>query len=237
MLARELEPQWLGDWSPGTSIPADSFMASRVVFYPGSGTDGQPVKFFGSRHLARCFIYVDYGITREHIERELLAHPFAGYRILGRVPASEHDLSPGGWTQHLRGDEVGTPPFPVVRPYALFVVLERDADRDDAHGPRRLCVLFLCADGVAAYDALFCQGDGNRALAVVLQDHGFGGNYTTFGRGGALEMLASRTDSAPQLLLIAENTDPWEGYRPVESEQAEPGGVHGHVRRLWERAG
>ena len=67
-------------------------------------------------------------------------------------------------------------------------ILQRESGLNDAHGPSRLAILFLGADAIATYDALFCQGDGTRSpYVVVLQDHGFGGNYDSFGEGGTLE--------------------------------------------------
>lgn len=91
MTTKEDMPRWLRDWAPGSKTSMTGFFASRVVFYPGSGTDGQPVKFFGSRRVAHCFIYADYGIARDHVLRELgeAGHPFAGYRSAGRTELRE----------------------------------------------------------------------------------------------------------------------------------------------------
>jgi hypothetical protein len=40
-------------------------------------------------------------------------------------------------------------------------MLERKPEYDEAHGPKRLVVLFIFADAIATYDALFCQA-GNK---------------------------------------------------------------------------
>jgi hypothetical protein len=40
-------------------------------------------------------------------------------------------------------------------------MLERKPEYDEAHGPKRLAVLFLFSDGIATYEALFCQA-GNK---------------------------------------------------------------------------
>lgn len=213
------------------------FFASRVVFYPGSGTDGQPVQFFGSRHAAHCFVYADYGITRDHVIRELgeAGHPFAGYVSAGHRELLANDLTPNGWVPHIKPRAAAQGPTAPVRPYAFVEILERRPGFDDAHGPQRLAILFLCADGVAAYDALFCQVNATAPYAVVLQDHGFGGNWTRFGQGGALEELATNTGRLPQFLLVAANTDVWDGYSAIDGATLGGGGMHGYERQLWKR--
>lgn len=231
----EKTPVWLEKWSPGHTFNLADFFASRVVLYPGSGTDGQPVKFFGSRHAAHCFVYVDYGIPRNHVERELGAsgHPFAGYYGVGRAEIRQGDLTPNGWVPHMRSERAFNGPLIPEAPYAFIEILQRKVDFGGDHGPKRLAILFICADGVAAYDALFCQSTSRAPFAVILQDHGWGGNWTKFGRGGGLEQLARRTGRLPQFLLVAENTEPWDGYSAVEGYAEGGGGMHNFVRQLW----
>ena len=236
LMTPESLPGWLRDWKPGGTLAMKEFFASRVVFYPGSGTDGQPVKFFGSRHVAHCFVYVDYGISRHHVEQELgeSGHPFIGYRGIGHVHLTERDLTPEGWVPHLPL-ELSPNYRAIERPYAFLRILERKSGFDDGHGPQRLALLILCSDAIAAYDALWCQtgSQPTAPYAVVLQDHGWGGNYTTFGQGGRLEALASSTGRLPQVLFVAENTRPWSGYEPVEGEAEGGGGMHGFWRQIW----
>lgn len=230
-------PLWLRDWCPGHQIRAEDFFAYRVVFYPGSGTDGQPVKFFGSPHAAHSFVFADYGVTKDHLLQELGddGRPFAGYRSAGRTELSESDLTPSGWTPHIHSHDVPLSSIRQGEPYGFIEILERRDGFDDSHGPKRLAILFLWADGVAAYDALFCQSQAKPSFAIVLQDHGVGGNWTTFGRGGSLEQLASTTGRFPEFLLVADNTLAWNGYSVVEGADASRGGMHNNERRLWRR--
>jgi len=97
-------------------------------------------------------------------------------------------------------------------------------------------VLFLFADGIAAYDALFCQDRGRRApFLVLLHDHGFGGNYDRFGRNGLLERIADRAGVLPDYLFVAENTDAWRGYARCSDFPGNVGGATPTIRRLWRR--
>lgn len=237
MIPTEKLPGWLDTWSPGSPFSSGDFFNSRVVYYPGSGTDGQPVLVFGSRHAAHCFVFVDYGITKSHILRELgsAGHPFAGYQSVGRIDVAERELTPSGWVPHVRPVAAQRPPTQVVSPYAFMEILERAEGFNEQHGPKRLALLFLAAEGVAAYDALFCQAHGRAPFAIVLQDHGFGGNWTRFGCEGALEHLAVTTERLPEYLLVATNTRAWTGYAPIDGDVTGGGGMHGFNRQVYRR--
>lgn len=242
-------PAWLAQFRKGDPFPREQFFASRVVFYPGCGTDGHAVRVFGSTHSAHCFVYVDYHLPRSEIEEQLATSPddpamglvapferaalerlyqrldrwgsvtrFRGYVTLDRIELRESDITPGGWTPHIRADEIprhlADQARPTLAPFAFLEVLQREPGYDETHGPRRLAVLFLGADGIATYDALFCQGSGHRPpFAILLHDHGFGGNYDSFGGGGLLERIAIRCGVFPEWLLVAKHTEPWDGFR------------------------
>lgn len=239
---REDIPAWLDNFQDGGPFSRQEFFGSRVVYYPGSGTDGHPVKLFGSTHSAHCFVYADYGVPRSALEAEL-GHPKYGFRgdhTLSRLQLRETDLVPRGWTSHIHAGEVPQDRYHfgavAAAPFGFLEVLERDRECDDNHGARRLAILFLGADGIAAYDALFCQELGHSPpFAVVLQDHGFGGNYNWFGRGGLLERISRDCHVFPRWLLVADNTAPWQGFGRVPDVHGDPGGMHAHVRFLYER--
>jgi len=232
-------PQWLHDFRPQDKFDRTNFFKSRVVYYPGSGTDGHAVKLFGSSHSAHCFMYVDYLMSQSQIEEEL-AHTspkydrrFNGYHSLARCPVSMQELVPEGWTQHINAINTLCTP---VYPYAFLEVLERNENLDASHGAKRLAILFLGADGIASYDALFCQKSGTAAPFVVLvTDNGFGGNYDSFGGGGLLEELASTFKIYPEFLMVADNSIPWKGYSKLTSLDGEEGGMHSHTRYLFVR--
>lgn len=240
---REDIPAWLDQFRDGAPFPRQEFFGSRVVYYPGSSTDGHPVKVFGSTHSAHSFVYADYGATQSSLKAEL-GHPrygFRGYHTLARLQLLESDLTPRGWTAHAHVGEVTKDRYRfaaavAAAPFGFLEILERDRELDDNHGARRLAILFLGADGIAAYDALFCQKLGHSLpFAVVLQDHGFGGNYDRFGRDSLLERIARECDVVPRWLLVAKNTVPWHGFWKVPDVDGDPGGMHNHLRFLHER--
>ena len=93
------------------------------------------------------------------------------------------DLFPGIWIapyQYPKGN------FAIAPPYGFLEILDRSPTLGDDHGALRLAILFIGVDGIAAFDALFCQGNFRKDQFVVLQDHGFGGNYDHFGTSGLM---------------------------------------------------
>lgn len=238
----EIMPEWLLKFESGSSFPREEFLGSRIVFYPGSGTDGHAVKVFGSTHSAHCFVYADYAVGRHDLERVLddQAKNFKGYQTFCRLKLNVEDLVPEGWTPHIKTQELPRMAHQISREksnsYGFLEILERTEDFDQNHGPERLAVIFLGADGIAAYDALFCQTNSFiPPYSLILQDHGFGGNYDRFGKGGLLEKVAMRTNVYPEWILCADNTRPWSDYSPVPGVVGDPGGNHNNLRRLYGR--
>lgn len=232
----EPQPDWLAEFRPGDGFDP-RFFESRTVYYPGSGFDGQPVALFNSTRAAHCFIYVDYGVERNALERELddVRHGFAGYHQIDRVEVQKSDLAPNGWTAHVRPRNESRSAWDAnAAPFAFLEILERDAGTPEAHGARRIAILFLFADGIAAYDAMFCQVGSHRPpYAVILRDHGWGGNYDRFGAGGLMEDLIDECGVRPDWLLVDKNTGAWRGYVQIPGVDGQERGIHGGVRYLF----
>jgi hypothetical protein len=214
------ELNWLNSFDPAAAVNIseliDNFLNEYIVYYPGSGQDGSAVKFFNEANAATCFLYVDYMMTQEALERDLKHEGFRGYVSIARLNVTERDIGAGKWTQHLSPGEVDYK-FQPVESYAFLEILEKQDVK--VPGAPRLAILFLSADGHAAYDALFCQEDSGRVppFCIVAQDHGFGGNWSDFGAGGALETIANRAGSFPKFLLVGNNTNAWRGYERCEN--------------------
>lgn len=237
---REHLPEWLSLHASGRMFDRSAFFGSQVVYYPGAGYDGQPVKLFGSAHASHAFVYADRAYTEDEIRRRLEPnHPghFTGYHVAVTERISERQLIPNHWQPSANRPTNRPSQYPsLALSWAELAVLDRDDDRDDEHGVRRLAVLFMKCDGFAAYDALFCQGAGTPVpFGVLLQDYGFGGNYDRFGGGGLLEQITRAANAFPPYLLIGDNTTPWQGYGPITDVPPETGGTPSHARSLYRR--
>ena len=229
-------PDWLQN--PPFEFNRLEFFNSRTVYYPGSGSDGYPVKACARAHAAHTFVYVDCGMSLETIRNHLCwvgDRGFRGYSVEYHEKVLESHLRPGGWTPHI-DLRSGQHSCDRITPYALYVVLKRNDENNDSHGPKRLAILFIGGDGYATYDALYCQGDGtNSPYIVVVVDHGFGGDFISwFGAGGLLEEISYKCGVFPDKLIVGNNRDPWSGYVDSNAEP-EKGGMHGDCRRLYYR--
>ena len=233
---RELYPNWL-KYTP-TPFDRDNFFSSRNVFYPGSGNDGQPVKFCAQAHAAHTFVYVDYRIDRETIGKRLYdpQDKFLGYSIYYEEELTESDLVPKGWNPHISYAQI---PYYQNRineiefvPFALYMVLERDDGYDEDHGPKRIAGLFIGGEGFATFDKLYCQKyEVADPYLILIQDYAFGHEIKgqKFGRGGLLETIAHKCNKRPTWLLVGETSAPWDEYD--DSGAAPKRGGEGRIRR------
>ena len=69
--ARSGTAPWVAGKPKSAPVRPRAFFASRTVYCPGSGDDGQPVKFCPLSHSARCFISVDQAIRHETLYEHL----------------------------------------------------------------------------------------------------------------------------------------------------------------------
>jgi hypothetical protein len=191
------------------------FFTSQIVYYPGSGNDGSPVRLFNTAGAADCFLYVDYMLERDVLLKQIGSRGFKGYHTCSRIELEPADFGVKRWSPHLTSTEMRKAIQPTVEPYGFLEILEKTDLRVPGH--ERLAILFMCADGHAAYDALFCQPDSpSPPFAMVIQDHGFGGNWSEFGNGGALHMIAMRAGIVPELMLVGDNSLSWAGFARIE---------------------
>jgi hypothetical protein len=243
MYERERVPEWLNNYSKDSNFNCSEFFKSRVVFYPGSGNDGHAVEVFGASHSAHCFVYSDYMLGEDSILDDLNSkhRSLKGYNTFAIESVNQTEISPSNWRSHLTETQrqlviEGFSRFFRRSPpqaYGMFVVFERDEQFDNTHGPERLAILFLGADGHATFDALFCQDNQTPPFAVLLQDHGFGGNYCDFGEGGIMQNIASRTNRLPKYLLVSSCTKEWPDYELVNGLEPTHGGWASFQRNLF----
>ncbi len=179
-------PTWLRDLSP-ENMARNPFPLRKLLkdslYYPASGFDGDPVRWLAGNFLS--FIYVDYGNSRAELLNELRERGFLGYRPVGMREVSERELTPKGWKRerptYFEEDPGGNREGMIQEAFCQWFVFERGDEFFDEHGPERFSLLYLCADGVAAFQALYlANGAVPKAVAVIQPGHAFGGNYTDF---------------------------------------------------------
>ena len=192
-----------------TEFPLNEILQDSL-YYPASGFDGEPIRFLsGNIH---SFIYVDYGKTEDEFNDEIANHGFYGYKLILSRDVKEKELTPHGWDQTplSRVDEDGGRREWIYRnwikkPFAKWLVFQREAGFDNKHGAEKFSFLHLCADGVATFQALYIS---NRsfplAIAVIQPGHGYGGNWTNFENptGILARSVLNNPAGKPEILLF-----------------------------------
>lgn len=235
----EKMPIWLWEYEKGKPVSFSNIMAGRVAFYPGSGYDGTLIKVGNKSRAVHSFLYVDYGLGKDDLIKHL-AEPNSiyGYHSIGRIEWSEKDILANGQYPLNVNKRPRTPykgPFKSdEKPYCFTEIMERNSDKEEAFGAKRFAVTFLFADGIATYYQLFCMEYKKAPWIFLLQDHGFGGNYDKFGKGGLLDAIITKNGIRPQFVICASNTRIWDGYNTITEIPPIDDGVH-HLRRLYRK--
>lgn len=216
-------PDWIRGVPEFTQETKNIFFQSRVVFYPGAGEDGHAIKLFNSSRSAFCFVYADqsgcaYGSAP------------TGYRVVRDQAISKNDfkrlLSPGERRVRFNGPQPWR---------ARWLVFQRKAEYGDDHGHEYIALLYIGGEAFTVYSELWVRS-GIAPYAILIVDHGFGGNFTGYRFGGDQSPMygwASEQNNWPHWLLVSELTEPWPGYQCVSNESV--GGMHNDRRFLYRR--
>ena len=231
---KEEMPDWLKSFHDGDKVPFAEVMSGRIGYYPGCGSDGQLIKLGNLSHSLHAYLYVDYTMEREEVMDNLSGpHSIRGYHVIGTIEYNKEDILPHGSYAFstIRSPQMDPGTFRSDW-YCVMCIWERDNDRSRAWGAQRLATIFLCDDAIETYYQLFVKQYCKVPWILLLQDHGLGLNYDRFGRGGLLDEIIIRNNAYPPLVLLAEHTSIWQGYRPADCIP-DRGGMHNVFRYLY----
>lgn len=174
-------------------VPMDDLLKDSL-YYPASRTDGRPIKLCNTvwRRLGvDSFVYCDFDLS----VGEFLAdtHTMHGYHVFASRRIAPSEYVPEGWRLEMVPEDGngrrrywdsflghGGPAHE-----ACWVVFERDADMTPVHGPDRLSVLYVCGEGLATFQQLYCSRGIAPKMLCFIQCWGFAGNWTDFSACGA----------------------------------------------------
>ena len=179
------ETDWLSRVDPA-AVREAAFPLHEVLrdslYYPSSGFDGDPIRYLAGNVIS--FIYVDYGQSRDDFHAALSSPGFRGYEIIANRDVTEQELTPHGWAPSFPSSAHKSPSKYqdwMKTPFCSWTILQRCDDVPASHGPHRFSLLYLCADGVAAFQALYTANNASPAIVAIIQPgHGFGANWTNF---------------------------------------------------------
>ncbi len=202
-----------------------------VLYYPGCGSDYGPLLHFSQTEQVSIAVYVDYLMTRSRIVDMLCdLHRAAGLQAvnptLTTLRASDLGMTEWRdfWPKTERGLMFGKPD----RAFGVTCELQLQPDRQTR-------LIFLCTEAHQTYCNLL--NTTLRPSMVVLQDHGFGGNWQDFGdEDSPMYLVAHECRALPQRLFVAKgSTRPWPGYRRSGPDLLLEGQMHRHQRAVYER--
>lgn len=197
-------PRWLRDLDPATiargPLPWLDRLAAGALAYPGADLDGSPVRQLNG--VLHSYIFMDYMTRPADLEAELTrpratGTGFAHHRLVGRAgfdPAPVLARAPGS-ARH-----PAAPRWATQAPWGLWAVYEDT--RPERRG-ERFSFLFL---GTEAHEAMAALFPRRGPAAVVVQEHGFGGNCHPSHAEPILE-LSRRWERPAELLITGDH--PW----------------------------
>lgn len=194
-----------------------------VLYYPGAGTDFGPLQHFALNMDLAVAVYVDYLIKPDMIQ-DILRRFSATMPELQRV--SPRDMSCHAWADFWPDDSRSLLFAKPSRAFGFMCDLH-------IHPERSTRLIYLATEGHKTYQNLL--GTRLQPDLVVLQDHGFGGNWRDFGGFSPMYRMARAASALPPLLFSAgENTRVWPGYQAIGEPLLLRGQMHQYERRLYQ---
>ena len=135
------------------------------AYYAGSNDDGFPMKvcnkMWGDLGI-NSFVYCDFFFTREEIKSGVLG-VIAGYNLVNERWLGQEEFIPREWSLNLYStpkekylDRFWTD-GPEPEHFAVWRIYKRTIHKDDSHGPEWLSFLYVCGEGFATYQQLYCH--------------------------------------------------------------------------------
>ncbi len=223
-------PKWLTS-ATQRSVDATPFPIKDILenslYYPASRVDVGPIRYLAGTIYS--FIYVDYGVSSDELEREIHGADFSNYTIATRRDVNMEEIAPHGWPQ-IRPARRG---YKILEPYTHgpCPILECRSDEDPLQYARVMAqpfarwfimeskkghhfsLLFVCTEGVSAFQAMYCTNKAKPHTVAIISSDGFACNWTRFGEPERLfgRLALNNTAGAPPYVLT--NHVPWPQYR------------------------
>jgi hypothetical protein len=184
---------------------------TKSVFYPSCGFDGRPIKHLGSHFSS--FVYVDYLCSVEELDAEVVRNPFTGYEIVHDQPLTDEQINSAALTDPTLPVDDSDQNIPNWRGtwFARWFILRRREGFDVSHGSERFSLLYIRAEGVTAFENLYCRSRIRpAAICVIRPGTGFGRNWTDFTDPNRIlaRTIRSNPVGQPEFLL-------WGGWGPT----------------------
>ena len=201
------EPKWLMEIDdPANCDFPQQELLQHSFYYPASGFDGDPVAYLAGNFFS--FVYADYGVTEKDLHDKIRQDGFEGYKPLGYRSVSWGELTPNGRSPAIFDPDGGgsSKHRDRIKPsFCEWYIFERQGNFDENHGPKRFSLLFLCEDGINAYQWLYVDnGRAPEAIAIIQPGRVYGRNHTDFKNQNDLlgQTVMGNQNGHPEFLLF-----------------------------------
>lgn len=217
------------------------------AYYPSCWFDGGVIKHCNKRLKDEeicSFIYCDYAPEENDVVNRA-STGFRGYHVfahrtvemeeIGAEKPLPIDFNMSFHEEMKLFDLIENKPENL---YCHWLIMERDADFGQDHGPERFSLLYIRGEGVATYAGLYCaNGIAPKVLAIIQPGHGFGGNWTNYGdtRACLYHFLRSNPAGMPSYVfyggigICGYDDLNWPGYEIIDSVKNYYSHHHGHM--------
>jgi hypothetical protein len=200
-------------------------LRQHIFYYPGCGVDHGPLVFGIKKFSIAAAIYADYAITKtsflgmlRHCSEESVGETFS----VSPKHLNQHSWD-AFWFEKEQSRLFGSP----SNAFGQAAWLPSENSNEPT------LFVFLRTEAVQTYANLIQTT--LRPTIVMLQDHGFGGNWTTFGGEHEMYEIARAHNALPEFLIVAEGTDPWPGYGQESPYEPMLGQMHNYKRAVFRR--
>jgi hypothetical protein len=196
----------------------------KTLLYPGAGYDFSTLRFFMEVSGVKDYYYCDYmnyDITDNSVYNNLVEQLSTyGYLVIKAGELQPGYFNQSRWGQFWHRDHIrfgGDVQNSFISLYRII------------RGGKILNLYYLGTEAIQSYEILL--KNNKKMDIVVTQDHGLGGLWTTFCQGSILETLANQYNKLPDILMVGEDYQPWEGYENISSNFGSFG-LHQAPRKL-----
>jgi hypothetical protein len=201
-------PQWLVD----VNIQKSRFCLKSIIensfFYPCCGFDSTPIKYFSGNFYS--FIYVDYGVSKQDSEWAIHKNGFRGYHLIYSKEIKESELTTKGWEALRKKYNIPAQHYKnfALPSFAMWYVFQRDKGIDDSHGAEKFSLLYIGAEALVAFDALYLEHNTKpKGIAIIQPGYEFGENWSDFSNPKEIfaQTVLNNSAGIPQFLISGGN--------------------------------
>lgn len=200
------------------------------LYYPACDIDGELIRYC-NMHFERLricsYVYADYAAGRERLITNL--DTFLGYHLVATRELNAADVGADKGFPRPRGinPEEYRRYQNLWQAFGQCAVYQRDEGYGENHGPARFSLLYLGAEGAAAYAGLYVNNNITpKGMAIIQPGHAFGLNWANFtDPDGPLARTMMMGRSMPEYFFYGGvgyegyNRLPWPGYVQIDRKE------------------